>query len=165
MKITSLFIICFAFCLSAYAQEAKLYNPSANAEKDIEAAVKQAKKENKFVLMQAGGNWCSWCIEFARFAKADPQIDSVMKAGFILYHLNWSKENKNEKIMAKYGYPQRFGFPVFIILDGKGERIHTQNSSYLEDGKKSYDKNKVQDFLEMWSPRALNPEMYSNGKR
>lgn len=151
--------------MSSYAQETKLYNPSANAEKDIEAAIKQAKKEHKFVLLQAGGNWCSWCIEFARFAKADPQIDSVMKSGFVWYHLNWSKENKNDKLMAKYGYPQRFGFPVFIILDGKGERIHTQNSSYLEDGKKSYDKNKVQDFLEMWSPRALNPEMYSNGKR
>jgi thioredoxin-related protein len=138
----------------------KLYDPAANAEKDLEAAIKKAKKENKFVLIQAGGNWCSWCIEFARFAKADPQIDSVMKASYVWYHLNWSKENKNDKVLAKYGYPQRFGFPVFIILNGKGERIHTQNSAYLEDGKKSYDKNKVQEFLEMWSPHALDPAMY-----
>ena len=142
------------------AQEATLYHPDANAEKDIAAAVAKAKKENKFVIMQGGGNWCSWCIEFARLVKADPQLDSVMNAGFVWYHLNYSKENKNQKIFEKYGCAQRFGFPVFIILNGNGERIHTQNSEYLEDGKKSYNKAKVQAFLEMWSPKALDPKMY-----
>jgi hypothetical protein len=77
-----------------------------------------------------------------------------------LYHLNWSKENENKKIFEQYGYPQRFGFPVFIILNGQGERIHTQNSEYLEDGKKSYDPEKVRSFLEMWSPKALDPAAY-----
>lgn len=144
----------------SFAQEKKLYDPAADAEKDIAAAVKKAKAEHKFVLLQGGGNWCSWCIEFARFAKADPQIDSAMNAGFIWYHLNWSKENKNEKTFAKYGYAQRFGYPVFIILDGDGKRIHTQNSAYLEDGKKSYDKSKVLEFLEGWSPVALDPKTY-----
>jgi thioredoxin-related protein len=146
---------------SIFAQEKKLYNPEANAVADIEAAVKKAGAENKFVLIQAGGNWCSWCIEFARFCKADKKIDSAINASWIWYHLNWSTENKNESLFAKYGYPQRFGFPVFIILNGKGERIHTQNSAYLENGKKSYDQQKVLNFLELWSPAALAPETYS----
>ena len=159
-KIFLLAAISFVSAIS-FAQESKLYDPGADAEKDIAAAVKKAKTENKYVLLQGGGNWCSWCIEFARFAKADPQLDSAMKAGFIWYHLNYSKENKNEKTFAKYGYPQRFGYPVFIILDGNGERIHTQNSAYLEDGKKSYDQKKVLEFLDMWSPSAMDPKKYS----
>lgn len=153
------------FCCAVFfskAQEKKLYNPLANAETDITAAILKAKKENKFVLIQAGGNWCSWCIEFARFAKADAKIDSVIKASFIWYHLNNSKENENKKMFSKLAYPQRFGFPVFIILNGKGERVHTQNSEYLEDGKKSYDQQKVQSFLEMWSPRVLKPAMWGD---
>jgi thioredoxin-related protein len=153
----NLFILA-AFILSsaiAHAQESKLYNPQANAESDIAAAVKQAKAEHKYVLLQGGGNWCKWCIEFARFAKADPKIDSVMKSAYVWYHLNYSKENENEKIFQKYGWPGRFGFPVFIILNEKGERIHTQNSEYLEDGKGSYSQQKVQSFLEMWSPYVL----------
>ena len=149
-------------CFSAKAQETKLYHPEANADKDIAAAVKKAKQENKFVLLQGGGNWCSWCIEFARFCKADPKIDSVLNASFVWYHLNWSKENENKKIFAKYSYPQRFGYPVFIILNGKGERINTQNSEYLEDGKKSYNREKVIAFLTMWSPKALNPASYGD---
>lgn len=153
-----LFII--GSCYPLLAQEKKLYHPDANAANDINAAIKKAASENKHVLIQAGGNWCSWCIEFARFANASPRIDSVINAGYVWYHLNFSKENENKEVFAKYGYPQRFGFPVFIILNGKGERIHTQNSEYLEDGKKSYHPAKVQAFLEMWAPRALNPLMY-----
>ena len=146
-----------------FAQE-KLYAPAADAGKDIEAALDKASKENKFVLLQGGGNWCKWCIEFARFCKADKQIDSVIQSSFVWYHLNYSKENKNTATFVKYGYPQRFGFPVFVILNQKGERIHTQSSGYLEDGAKSYDKEKVLDFLKMWSPAALNPENYTDKK-
>ena len=159
-KITILITACFIIS-SAQAQE-KLYHPEADAMKDIAAAIKKAKSENKYVLIQGGGNWCSWCIEFARFCKADPKIDSVLNASFVWYHLNYSKENENKPVFAKYGYAQRFGFPVFLILDGNGNRVNTQNSEYLEDGKKSYNREKVQAFLEMWSPRALDPKMYSN---
>ncbi len=161
MKKTSLVLTMILVCAISFAQEKKLYDPTADAEKDIAAAVKKAKAEHKYVLLQGGGNWCSWCIEFARFAKADPQLDSAMNAGFIWYHLNYSKENKNEKTFAKYGYPQRFGYPVFIILNENGERINTQNSAYLEDGKKSYDQKKVLEFLEMWSPAALDPKNFT----
>jgi len=158
-------LIVIAFCLvtgicNAQTEVVKLYDPAADAAKDIKAAVKKAKAENKYVLIHAGGNWCTWCFEFVKFCKADPKIDSVLNTSFVIYYLNTDKDNKNDKTFAKYGYPQRFGFPVFIILDQKGNRIHTQNSVYFEDGKKSYEKTKVLSFLEMWSPRALDPKSY-----
>ncbi len=155
-----LFTVVLLTVINIWAQEKKLYDPDANATADIEAAVKKAAAENKYVLIQAGGNWCSWCLEFARSSKADLQIDSAINSGFIWYHLNYSKENMNDAGFAKYGSPQRCGVPVVIILDGKGQRLNTQNSEYLEDGKKSYDKNKVLSFLANWSPKALLPETY-----
>jgi thioredoxin-related protein len=143
------------FVSTILAQQNTLYNPQADANAEIENAIKKAKAEGKFVLLQGGGNWCKWCIEFHRFCRADAQLDSLIEKNFVWYHLNYSKENKNLPLFEKYGYPQRFGFPVFIILNEKGERIHTQSSEYLEDGKSSYDKKKVMDFLKMWSPQAL----------
>lgn len=161
MKIL-LFAISFFIICSANAQSrdtAHLYNPNANAEKDIAAAVKKAKAEHKFVLMQGGGNWCIWCKRFSLAVANNPKLDSIVNADFVFYHLNYSEENMNEKVFAKYGYPQRFGFPVFIILDDKGNRIHTQNSEYLEQGK-GYDKDKIAAFFEAWSPKALDPASY-----
>lgn len=158
-----LFCILFLslFLLHSHAQttDTKIYNPSANAENDISALVKLARIEHKHVLLQAGGNWCSWCIEFNRFTHADSSIDSLLNKCFLIYHLNYSQENENKTIFAKYGYPQRFGFPVFIILDENGNRIHTQNSEYLEQGK-SYNKQKVLEFLLNWTPQALEPSLY-----
>jgi len=156
-----LFVLAF-FSLTIFAQDKNIYHPEANATADIAAIIRQAGSEHKFVLLQGGGNWCKWCIEFHRFCKADPQLDSMINANFIWYHLNYSKENKNSSVFEKYGFPQRFGFPVFIILNEKGERIHTQNSAYLEDGKNSYDKKKIMEFLESWSPAALDQKKYQN---
>jgi thioredoxin-related protein len=141
----------------------KLYVVNTNAKNDIAAAVKQAKAENKLVLIQAGGNWCSWCLLFEKTVKNDVQLDSAIKANYIVYHLNFSNENQNDEIFTKYSYAQRFGFPVFLILDPKGKLIHTQNSSYLEEGK-GYNKSKVMGFFSDWSVAAFDPKNYPKQK-
>jgi thiol:disulfide interchange protein len=147
--------------LDGLAQEKKIYNPFADAAKNIADSVKKAKAMNKHVLIQAGGNWCVWCIEFNRFTSADRQIDSMIKKDYIVYHLNYSPENRNSVLFARLGYPQRFGFPVFLVLDGSGNRLHTQNSAYLEQGR-SYNKTKVIEFLSQWNKLSLDPRMYKN---
>jgi thioredoxin-related protein len=152
-------MILFSLDTFSQAEKPKLYEPLANAETEIASAVKKAKQEGKYVLIQAGGNWCSWCIEFNRFVQADSSIDSLIKKCFVVYHLNFSTDNMNERTFAKYGYPKRFGFPVFLILDGQGNRLHTQNSEYLEQGK-SYNKQRVYEFLLQWTPQAFNPDLY-----
>jgi len=106
-----------------------------------------------------GGNWCSWCLKFNKQVLQDKQLDSAVSANYVFYHLNYSKENKNLDILKTYGFPQRFGFPVFVILDANGNRIHTQNSAYLEEGK-GYSKSKIMEFLDNWSPNAHKADNY-----
>ncbi|MES2265511.1 MAG: thioredoxin family protein [Bacteroidota bacterium] len=165
------FIIAFAFTANAQttnspkpADTAKkvmpnLYNPAADAKADIAAAVKKANAQHKNVLLQIGGNWCSWCLLFNGLVTKDAELNKYMNDNYVVLHVNYSKENTNEKVLADLGYPQRFGFPVFVILDGKGTRLHTQNSSYLEEGK-GHSKAKVMEFFENWSPKALDPKSY-----
>ena len=160
MKKLLILIFCISLAQLSKAQEKKLYDPEADATADINKKLAEAKKENKFVLIQAGGNWCGWCIEFNRFTQEDTQIDSVIKSAFVVYHLNYSKENMNAAVFKKYDYPQRFGFPVFIILKADGSLLHLQDSGLLEDGKKSYDAKKVKNFLMLWSPAAFDSKQY-----
>ena len=56
--------------------------------------------------------------------------------------------------MKRLGYPERFGFPVFVILNEKGERVHTQNSAYLEKGE-GYSEKEVVSFLNHWTKQAV----------
>lgn len=159
---TFLFILFSFLFLISNAQDAKkfdVYKPAENATTAIQKVVTKASKEKKHVLIQVGGNWCSWCAKFYKFSKEDAQVDSLLKSSFVVYHLNYSKENKNLPVLAKYSFPQRFGFPVFLVLDGKGKLLHTQNSAYLEDGG-GYGKDKVIDFLTSWTTQALDPKTY-----
>ena len=164
MKKIILSIVVATIALMSFSQDLKkfnLYKPSENAEQKIAEAVKEAKQQGKHVFIQIGGNWCIWCARFNDFTVTDPSVDSLIKANYIVYHLNYSDENKNLKLLAKYGYPQRFGFPVFLILDGNGKLLHTQNSGYLEDGKKSYKKEVVMGFFKDWMSAAFDPKQYN----
>lgn len=164
MKRQIIFFLLLALSLTVRANYAdSLYHPLADAKKDIADAIKKAKQEKKHVLIQAGGNWCSWCLEFNRVTTTDKKIDSAIQADYIVYHLNWSPQNKNYEIFKKYGFPIRFGFPVFLILDADGNLIHTENSSYLEEGK-SYNRKKIMEFFENWRPAALDEKNYTQFK-
>jgi len=146
---------------SVYSQseKVKLYSPDRDANKQIDSAIMAAAKEKKHVLLQVGGNWCSWCIMLHKFYSDVPEIDSVLKANYVVEYINYSKENKNPEVLKRLEFPQRFGFPVLVILDSNGRILHTQNSSYLEEGK-GYNKTKVLEFLKSWNPKALDPETY-----
>lgn len=137
----------------------KLYNPAADAEADVRAAVKQAAIGHKNVLLQIGGNWCIWCLRFNKLVTGDPDLNRYMTDNYVVLHVNYSNENKNTALLARLGYPQRFGFPVFVVLDDHGTRLHTQNSAYLEQGD-GHSKAKVMEFLKGWSPAAINPQTY-----
>lgn len=50
-------LVLFILTVSGQTEKAKLYNPQADAKKEITDAVKKAKAENKHVLLQVGGNW------------------------------------------------------------------------------------------------------------
>ena len=143
----------------AKTETPKIYNPAADAQSDINTAVKSAQLQHKNVLLQIGGNWCVWCLRFNKLVTEDAELNKYMNDNFVVLHVNWSPENKNEKVLANLGYPQRFGFPVFVVLDGKGNRLHTQDSGYLEEGK-GHSKAKVMEFLQGWSPTALDPKNY-----
>lgn len=132
----------------------KPYNDKEDAEAKIAEVVKQAKAENKNVMIQAGGNWCIWCLRFNNYVQTTPELKEIVDRNYVYYHLNYSPENKNEKVFAKYGNPgEKFGYPVFIVLDGNGKQIHTQDSAVLEDGK-GYSLEKTKEFFTKWGPKS-----------
>lgn len=139
----------------AQAEMSKLvkpYHPQEDAEAKIAQLVKQATAENKNIILQAGGNWCIWCLRFNDFVHTTPELKEILDKNYLYYHLNYSPENKNEKVFAKYGNPgEQFGYPVFVVLDKTGKQIHTQDSAVLEENK-GYSFTKVKEFFEKWKP-------------
>lgn len=152
-------IIVVAFLgLSINAISQNIYNENIDGSKQISEAKEKAKKENKHILVMVGGNWCKWCLIFDEFISINKAVNKILEDNYVLIHINYSNKNKNGEAMKELGFPQRFGFPVFIILDKEGRRIHTQNSAYLEQNE-SYSEKEVISFLNHWTRKAIRPNL------
>ena len=145
------------FSFSVNAQETakvKLYDTAANPKADIKKAIATGQKEHKNILLQVGGNWCIWCTRFHQTVASNDTLSKILHDNFITVHVNYDQYNKASDFWKTLNYPQRFGFPVFVILDENGKQIHTQNSAYLEEGK-GYSNQKIAEFFNGWTPDAI----------
>jgi thioredoxin-related protein len=153
-----------AMALSAQeapVKKAKIYNPEADAKAELKSAITEAKLLGKHVFVQIGGNWCGWCLKFHKLMEEDKELNMLFNSSFVAVKVNYSQEVKNADVLKEFNFPQRFGFPVFVILDGDGKQLHTQDSGLLEDGL-GYDKRKLVQFFRSWSKAALDPDNYRN---
>jgi thioredoxin-related protein len=159
-----LFVTCHVSPVMVSAQKAvQPYHENQDIRADLKKATALAKKENKHVLIQFGGNWCPWCIRFHQMANDAKPIDSLLKADYIytLANVSQDKKKRDYQLFREYGYPNRFGYPVFVILDGDGKMLHIQDSGFLEHCEaKGYDTAKVVTFLKMWNVKAVDPATY-----
>jgi len=139
------------------------YNENQDARADLRKAVDLAGKENKHVLVQFGGNWCPWCLRFHKVATGAKAVDSLLRADYIylLVNVPQDKKKRDYRLFRGYNYPNRFGYPVFVVLSGDGTLLHIQDSGLLEHCQvKGYDTTKVVSFLGMWNSKALDPATY-----
>ena len=138
--------------------QGRVYDESIDAMEQIQKAVEEARATDRYVMCQVGGNWCPWCLCFAQFAQTDSVIAPLMKENYVYIHVNYSKQNKNLEAMRFLGNPGRFGYPVFVVLNEKGEPIHIQESESLEEDK-GYSRRRVEKFLRLWNRKAVEADV------
>ena len=137
----------------------KIYDESINPFEQIDNAVAAAKSADMFVICQLGGNWCPWCIRFAKFIKEDAEINKVVEDNFVYIHVNFKsrQDELSQEVSRRLANAGRFGFPVLVILNPDGSVMHIQNSAYLEEGQ-GYNRERVIEFFSQWTPKAVRGE-------
>ncbi len=125
------------------------FDPARDAAADVTTAAAQAKAQGKRVLVDVGGEWCSWCHILDRFVAAHADIQAARDANYVWVKVNWSKENRNEALLSRW--PKIEGYPHLFVLDGDGKLLHSQDTGPLESGK-DYDRAKIIAFLKAWAP-------------
>lgn len=149
---------------SAQENLKKVYDETIDPLVQLDNAIASASQSRQYVLCQLGGNWCKWCLRLAQFVSQDEEISKLIKDNYKFIHVNYNprirnrnsaEQAKTDQLLKRLGNPGRFGYPVLIVLDGKGKVLHIQDSSFLEEGD-SYSRNKVLRFLRNWTPSAVN---------
>lgn len=128
-------------------QLAKPYNEKEDAQAKLDELIAKAKVEGKNVFVQAGGNWCIWCLRFNDYVQKNEELKSIVDANYLYYHLNYSTKNKNTAVFDKYAPEGKsLGYPFFFVINGEGEVTKIIGSGELE-AEKSYDFQKVKQMF------------------
>ena len=149
------FALTLFFCGTASAQSAYTpvtkYDVKRDAARDIDDAVAEAKRSNRRILLIVGGEWCSWCHTLDNYFAAHPELKTLRDKNFVTVKINFSDENANEAVLSRY--PPAEGYPHIFVLESDGKFLHSQGTAVLESGK-SYDLEKMNEFLTQWAPAA-----------
>ena len=135
---------------SAYSPVTK-YDPKRDAARDIDDAVAEAKRTNRRILLEVGGEWCSWCHILDEYFDKHPDLTALRDKNFVTLKINFSDQNPNKEVLSRYG--EIDGYPHIFVLDSDGKFLHSQGTGVLESGK-SYDLEKMNNFLTQWAPPA-----------
>ncbi len=125
------------------------YNPGRNPAEDLKATIETATSENKRILVQVGGEWCSWCHLMNNYFHENNRVAAALQKNFVIMKVNFSPENKNVSFLKQY--PKIAGYPHIFVLEGDGTLLHSQNTAKLEEGR-SYSEDAVLGFLKKWAP-------------
>jgi thiol:disulfide interchange protein len=130
------------------------FDPARDADRDIREALAEARRSGRRVILDVGGEWCVWCRRLDTLFVRFPELTALRDQAFVTVKVNWSRENRNERVLARY--PKISGYPHLFVLDSQGVLLHSQETGSLERGK-GHDPQKIRAFLEAWaSPRPGN---------
>ena len=135
--------------IAAVAALNAMFDPKRDPASDLEMAKVEAQRGGKRILLDVGGEWCSWCHILDKLVEEDAEIRSFRDANFVWMKVNYSEENENKAFLS--AYPEIKGYPHLFVLDADGKLLHSQFTGDLEKGK-GYDRKKFFAFLKDWAP-------------
>lgn len=106
---------------------------------DYKAALEQAAKENKMVLLDfTGSDWCGWCIKLVKDTFSKPEFQKFADKNLVLVELDFPNNKpqsaevkaQNQQLSEKFNVE---GYPTLVLLNSKGKEI-ARNVGYLAGG-------------------------------
>lgn len=127
------------------------YDPKRDPAADLKAAMAEAQRDGKRILLEVGGEWCIWCHYLNDLLTEDEELSARLHEGFVVLKVHFSPEVPNEAFLSQY--PKIDTYPHVYILEKDGRLLHANDMTSFE-AKKGYDRAKLLAFLAQWSPKG-----------
>ncbi len=92
--------------------------------KSIDEGLKQAKAENKLVMVDFTATWCGWCKKLQTDVFDREEFQKFAAQHLVLVSID---ADVNRELVAKYNVE---GFPTIVFLNANGDKVH-EISGYL----------------------------------
>lgn len=125
-----------------------IYSETANPNQDIAAALRQARREHKRVIVDFGGDWCADCQVLDIYFHQPPNLQ-LLNEHFVLVHVWVGHLDKHLEIAKRYRIPLNKGVPALAVLAPSGAVLYAQRSGEFEKMEQMTPQS-VTEFLEKW---------------
>ncbi len=154
--VLGIFLVCGVLAavplMQAQMRPTMIYSDTADAPAEIRAAIAQAAREHKRVLLDFGGNWCGDC-QVLNLYFHDPGNASLLQHNYILVDVSVGEYDRNLDLAQRYGVPLNKGVPALVVLDGHGRVLYAQRNGEFEK-MRTLDSAAVTKFLKTWKPES-----------
>ncbi|MCJ8318309.1 MAG: thioredoxin family protein [Colwellia sp.] len=113
----------------ALPKYSQVYSEQSDPFQDAVAAIKLAKETNRNVLIEIGGNWCTWCHKMDVFLEKNPDVYHELHSKFVLLKVSVSDANENEDFMKSL--PPVLGYPHMYVSTSTGKMILSKDTAEL----------------------------------
>jgi len=128
-----------------------IYDEKADAQRDISAAIANARKAKKNIVLIFGANWCPDCHALdAQMHNAE--LAALLAQNFEIVKVDIGRHNKNLDLAKQYKVPIQHGIPALAVLDFGGHLLYAMDQGQFADARNmSYESIKA--FFEQWRPK------------
>jgi thiol-disulfide isomerase/thioredoxin len=129
------------------------YDEDADAHAQVEAALAEAKRTGKHVLLEFGGNWCPDCRVLAGIT-ARPEVKPWLDANYAEVSIDVGHFTKNLDIAQRYGL-KLAAIPAVLVLSPDGAVQNLDNALALGDARTMVPQDVVATLARWCSPATV----------
>ena len=129
----------------------KFYDEKRDPFKDATDAIALAQKTDRNVLIEIGGNWCTWCKKMDAFLEENRHVYEALHQKYVLLKISVSDSNENEAFMKSL--PPVLGYPHMYISTASGKMLLSKDTAELLEGN-NYSEQRWLTFLNKWQASA-----------
>jgi len=133
------------------AEDQPPYDENADARQQITAAIAEASKARKNLILVVGANWCGDCRALnAQMHKEE--LAALIAANYEVVKIDVGRFNKNRDIGEKYHVPLAHGIPALAVLDPGGNLLYAMDQGQFSNAR-SMSYESIREFFVKWEPK------------
>ncbi len=111
------------------------YDTSADPQSDLTAAMAEARKSGKRVLVVFGANWCPDCRILDKEFHSGSKTAELVASRYEVVKVDVGDFDKNLDFASLYGEPIKKGIPSVVIVTPTNEVVYQTKAGELADAR------------------------------
>jgi thiol:disulfide interchange protein len=155
--IVLIFAVTLAVQTTAFSRQSspppQIYQPTQITPGMLAHAIKTAREQNKFLMVEFGANWCEDCVALARNLEQGETRDYFEKH-FVILKVDVGRFDRNLDLAKSIGVDLDKGIPTAVFFAPDGNKVGATNKGELEPARK-YGNKQIYAFLKEIAERRV----------